>query len=65
MDSAALSAEWHRSRRCETGGCVEVARIDDRFAIRDSHDTDLVLRFSATDWADFTNGVRAGEFDDR
>jgi len=44
---------------------VEVARIDDRFAIRDSHDTDLVLRFSATDWADFTNGVRAGEFDDR
>jgi hypothetical protein len=63
MDGGVPRTDWHRSRRCETGGCVEVARIGERFAIRDSHDTDSVLRFDPVAWAAFTDGVRAGEFD--
>jgi hypothetical protein len=54
---------WHRSRRCETGACVEATRIGDDYAIRDSQRPDLVLRFSGEAWREFTASVRSGHFD--
>jgi hypothetical protein len=54
---------WHRSRLCESGNCVEVARIDnDLIAVRDSKDPDgPALLFTAEEWKAFIEGVRAGE----
>jgi Domain of unknown function (DUF397) len=55
--------QWRRSRRCESGNCVEVARIGESFAIRDSKDINSpILTFASTAWTDFVEGVRAGDF---
>jgi hypothetical protein len=47
------------------GNCVEFADLDHGgLAVRDSKDpTGLALRVTAVEWAAFTAGVRAGEFD--
>jgi hypothetical protein len=58
------AVSWRRSSRCSNSQCVEVARIDQAFAIRDSKDLGgPVLTFPPAAWADFVSGVRAGEFD--
>jgi Domain of unknown function (DUF397) len=58
------SGNWRRARRCESAGCVEVARLWDLFAVRDSKQpTGPVLTFAAGEWRAFVAGVRAGEFD--
>lgn len=45
------------------GNCVEVARVE-LFAVRDSKDPESpILRFTKDEWAAFTHGVKAGEFD--
>ena len=55
--------QWRRSSRCESGNCVEVARIGESFAVRDSKDDKSpVLTFAAESWASFVADVRAGEF---
>jgi Domain of unknown function (DUF397) len=57
---------WHKSSYSNgTGGaCVEVADLSADRAVRDSKDpTGPALMFTATEWAAFTAGVRAGEFD--
>jgi hypothetical protein len=48
-----------------TGNCVEVAELSGGgHAVRDSKDRDPgpVLRFTASEWAAFTAGVRSGDF---
>jgi hypothetical protein len=50
--------------RCESDQCVEVALVDGGVLMRDSKDqAGPVLRFAPDVWAEFTAGVRAGEFD--
>ncbi|MGH3693751.1 MAG: DUF397 domain-containing protein [Pseudonocardiaceae bacterium] len=58
-------AVWRKSTFSNnTGECVEVADFDGGRAVRDSQDpTGPALRFTATEWAAFTAGVQAGEFD--
>jgi hypothetical protein len=63
--SATPNVGWHKSRKCDTGSCVEAARIDGVYALRDSAEPEVVLRFSARDWAAFTTAIRAGEYDRR
>jgi Domain of unknown function (DUF397) len=59
------SVEWRKSSFSTTNGCVEVAVVGDRIAVRDSKQQGRgpVLEFTATEWAAFLGGVRGGEFD--
>lgn len=55
-----MTYEWRKSSY--TGGegnCVEVAKLPDGVAVRDSKDPDgLVLRFTADEWRAFLARVR-------
>lgn len=58
-------AQWRKSSRSGAGNaCVEVTELaDGARAIRDSKNrSGPVLRFTASEWAAFTSGVRADEF---
>ena len=59
------SVEWRKSSFSTTNGCVEVAVVGDRIAVRDSKQRGRgpVLEFTEVEWAAFLNGVRGGEFD--
>jgi hypothetical protein len=58
------SAEWRKSTRSGTNGCVEVAFVDGRVAVRDSKDRGgPVLLFTAHEWEAFVGGARDGEFE--
>lgn len=60
-------APWRKSSRSNGNGgnnCVEVARLPEAVAVRDSKDRDgPSLIFTRAEWAAFIAGVRAGEFD--
>jgi hypothetical protein len=46
------------------GNCVEVCNLDDGPAVRDSkNQAGAILTFTAAQWAAFTTGLRAGDFD--
>jgi hypothetical protein len=58
------TAVWRKSTLSGANGCVEVAFVDDKVALRDSKNpAGLVLVFSQREWLAFMGGVRAGEFD--
>jgi hypothetical protein len=60
------SAEWRKSTYSNANGCVEVAFVDTRVAVRSTKDRGgPVLVFDSHEWEAFLSGVRAGEFDQR
>ncbi|NMO57161.1 DUF397 domain-containing protein [Actinoplanes sp. TBRC 11911] len=57
------SVEWHKSTRCSNNTCVEVARVNDEYLVRDSKNPNIApLSFTADEWNAFVDGVTAGEF---
>jgi hypothetical protein len=55
---------WHKSSKSASNGCVEVARVAGRVAVRDSKDQESpILLFTAFEWDAFLGGVRNGEFE--
>ena len=59
-------ADWRKAKASGSGGnCVEVARnLPGIVAVRDSKDRQgPALVFTPAEWAAFTAGVRAGEFE--
>lgn len=58
-------AVWRKSTYSSNqGACIEVADLDDSRTVRDSKNpTGPALRFTATEWAVFTAGVKSGDFD--
>jgi len=62
MNASAVPA-WRRSSRCGSTTCVEVARVDDQYLIRDSKNPDAAaLSFTKDEWVAFVEGVTAGDF---
>jgi hypothetical protein len=58
------TARWQTSTYSGANGCVEVAFVRDRVAVRDSKDPGgPVLRFTTGEWEAFLAGARDGEFD--
>ena len=58
------AAVWRTSTLCDLNGCVEVALLDGKVAVRDAKDkASPILLFTDREWEAFTGGVRAGEFD--
>jgi Domain of unknown function (DUF397) len=60
------SADWRKAKASSAqGNCVEVARnLPGIVAVRDSKDRQgPALLFTPAEWAAFTAGVRAGEFE--
>lgn len=58
--------DWIRSSFCKADDpmCVEVLRLTDQVAVRDSkHPHDAVLVFTNDEWDAFCAGVIAGDFD--
>ncbi len=57
-------AEWRKSSHSATQtNCVEIARVADVVAVRDSKDPNgPVLVFTPSEWAAFLAGARDGEF---
>jgi uncharacterized protein DUF397 len=57
-------SSWKKSKLSGPNGCVEVAFVQDRVAVRDSKDRGgPMLVFTAHEWTTFVRGVCAGEFD--
>ena len=58
------TASWRKSSWSNANGCVEVAFVQGRVAVRDSKEHGgPVLVFTAHEWEAFLSGVRDGEFD--
>ncbi|HET6529637.1 MAG TPA: DUF397 domain-containing protein [Actinoplanes sp.] len=54
---------WVKSSRCSAGTCVEVAKVENRYLIRDSKSPQVPpLSFTEDEWVAFVEGVNAGEF---
>jgi hypothetical protein len=57
------SVKWHKSSRCGSSTCVEVAKVDGEYLVRDSKNPEHTpLTFTPAEWAAFVEGVAAGEF---
>jgi hypothetical protein len=62
MDQADMP--WRKSTRSGPNGCVEVAFLNERVAVRDSKDQQGPrLEFTSFEWQAFISGVYNGEFD--
>jgi len=58
------SAVWRKSSLSSVNGCVEVAFLDGRVAVRDSKAPyGSVLVFTDIEWVAFVHGIHNGEFD--
>jgi hypothetical protein len=58
-------ANWRKSNQSDSGGCVEVARVEGTIGVRDTKDrgTGSILTFNEREWRAFTGGVVLGQFD--
>ncbi|MGW7682275.1 DUF397 domain-containing protein [Kribbella sp. NPDC054772] len=68
MTDLTTAARRKASRSNNSNNCVEVALMPDGgAAVRDSKERGCgqILRFTAGEWASFTEGMKAGEFDPR
>ncbi|GAB2613255.1 hypothetical protein Aab01nite_69310 [Paractinoplanes abujensis] len=58
-----VSPQWRRSSRCTGGNCVEVAKVEGGYLIRDSKNPDLAPHsFTEAEWQAFVAGVKADDF---
>jgi uncharacterized protein DUF397 len=63
MTSSTEQPRWQRSRTCSGGSCVEVAKVGDRYLVRDGKNPEVTpLSFSAAEWDAFAEGLGRGDF---
>jgi hypothetical protein len=63
VDDRHARLDWHRSTRCSSGGCIELARAGEEFLVRDSKVSGgPILSFGRVAWGEFVASVNAGDF---
>jgi len=63
MTISAREPLWRRASKCGTNTCVEVARLEGRYLVRDSKDPGAAtLSFSPEEWEAFVTAVKNDEF---
>jgi hypothetical protein len=63
MTKSAGNPEWRRSKDCGNATCIEVAKVDDQYLIRDSKSPESApLIFTADEWLAFVSGVKRNDF---
>jgi len=63
MANSTAPPTWRRSTLCSQGNCVEVAKVDGDYLIRDSkHPEQAPLRFTEDELTAFAAAFTAGEF---
>jgi hypothetical protein len=63
MDQRHTLSGWHRSTRCSTGACIEVAHTNRTVLIRDSKVSGgVILEFTQGAWSDFVSAAIRSEF---
>jgi Domain of unknown function (DUF397) len=66
VDQSPTPPTWRKSRYCGSAACVEVAKVDGSYLVRDSKiPHSPVLSFTESEWDAFARGMRAGDFDFR
>lgn len=56
---------WRKSRTCESGACVGVARYGELVLVGNTSNPDSpVSTFTAKEWSEFLAGAKLGDFDD-
>jgi hypothetical protein len=64
VDQTQPPLAWRKSRLCGNGSCVEVAKANGVYLVRDSKLTQSpVLSFTDSEWNAFAHGMRTGDFD--
>ena len=57
------SPQWRKSSKCTGGNCVEVAKVDGHYLVRDSKNPQSAAHsFTEAEWTAFVAGVKADEF---
>jgi hypothetical protein len=54
---------WRKSSKCADGQCLRTALINGDVHVKDSAEHELAVSHEA--WAEFVEGVKLGEFDQR
>ena len=63
MATSEQQPQWRRSSRCTSSSCIEVAKVADRFLIRDSKNRDTgTLSFTREEWDAFAEAIKRDEF---
>jgi len=63
LEQTVAEAAWRKSPFCGTNSCVEVAKVGESYALRDSKNPEgPVLAFTSHEWEAFVAGVSAGAF---
>jgi predicted secreted Zn-dependent protease len=62
--SASARLDWRRSRACEGGACIMVARDEERVVFGNTTEPDgPTYSYTAAEWRQFVIGVKQGDFD--
>ena len=61
MSTSRQEPNWQRS--CTNGTCIEVAKVDGRFLIRDSKNPGIPpLSFEEAEWTAFADAIKGDRF---
>lgn len=55
------SKVWHKSSRCESSACVEVALLEDGVAVRSTEHPESVMTVGPKVWTEFIAAIRNGD----
>ncbi|MEU4158240.1 DUF397 domain-containing protein [Actinoplanes sp. NPDC026670] len=56
---------WRKARKSSAGNCVEIARMGDSIAVRNSRFPDAgIILYTPAEFDAFIDGVKRGEFDE-